>query len=143
MVADDRFAEWAHVHGNCYGTANQIVSEALAMGRDLVFDIDYQGAASLRKRYPADTTSVFVLPPNMSVLEQRLRGRGTETETVVAQRLGRARAEIEQFSSFDYLVINDDLERCYRDFQAIYLAAHCSRKRQSAHARRLLSKETA
>lgn len=122
MVAAGEFAEWAHVHGNRYGTAKKVVSGELEAGRSVLFDIDYQGAASLVAAYPQDSVTTMVLPPSMETLESRLRGRGTDAEDVIARRMAKARAEISHAPSFDYLLVNDDLEEAYRTIEAIYRA---------------------
>jgi guanylate kinase len=138
LVANHRFAEWAHVHDHRYGTARASVDEALARGEDLVFDIDWQGGLQLRDRYPEETVLVFVLPPSMAVLADRLRGRGTDAEDVVARRLARAKEELRQYSEYHYLLPNDDLELAYASFQAIYHAAHFAVQRKAHLAEELL-----
>jgi guanylate kinase len=115
------FAEWAEVHGNFYGTAKGPVLDLLAQGRDVLFDIDVQGAAQLRKAFPA-AVLVFILPPSLAELERRLRGRGTDAAEVIAKRLANARAEVAAAADFDYLVVNDDLERACDELRAVYLA---------------------
>lgn len=138
MVEQDRLAEWAWVHDHRYGTSRESVEQALAAGRDLVFDIDWQGAAQLRTRYPDDTVTVFVLPPSMDELERRLRGRGTDSEEVIARRLEAATEELEQVDQFEFVVVNDTLERAYDDLRAVYRAAHLGQKRQAFRVLRLL-----
>lgn len=114
-------AEWAEVHGNFYGTSRPAVQKMLDQGRDVLFDIDVQGSRQLRRAF-AHGAFVFLFPPSMRVLEQRLRGRGTETEESLAKRLANARRELEQAELFDYWIVNDDLDRAYRDLRGVYQA---------------------
>lgn len=112
------FAEWAEVHGNCYGTPLEPVRQALAEGRDLIFDIDVQGARQLRASLP-EATLVFVLPPSRAELLRRLTLRGTDSAETIARRMANARQEIAAAPEFDYLVINADLERAYKRLRDI------------------------
>jgi guanylate kinase len=118
---EDFFAEWAEVHGNFYGTPLGPVRELLAAGKDLLFDIDVQGARQLRGKL--DGAHVFIFPPSRAALEQRLKGRGTDSSEVVARRLNNARAEIEAAADFDYWIVNDDLDLAYAHLRSAYLAA--------------------
>jgi guanylate kinase len=122
MIEERGLAEWAEVHGNCYGTARAAVDDALAQGRDTLFDIDWQGARALAEQWPTDVLRIFVLPPSLAVLEARLRGRGTDDAHVIERRLRRAVDEMGHFPEYDYLVVNDDLDRAYATLRAIYLA---------------------
>lgn len=115
------FAEWAEVHGNLYGTPRQPVIDMLAAGRDVLFDIDVQGARQLRASFP-EGLFIFLLPPSYEILEQRLRGRGSDDEQTIALRLENARHEIEASPEFDYLVVNDEVGRAYADLRAVFLA---------------------
>ncbi|WP_045218198.1 guanylate kinase [Desulfonatronum thioautotrophicum] len=114
-------AEWAQVHGHFYGTSRPAVQRMLDEGRDVLFDIDVQGARQLRQAFHQGAF-IFLFPPSMQVLEQRLRGRGTESEESVAQRLSNAHRELEQADSLDYWIMNDNLEQAYQDLRAVYLA---------------------
>ncbi len=116
------FAEWAMVHGNCYGTPLAPLREMLQQGRDVLFDIDVQGAAQLRLALPK-ARLVFILPPSMQELERRLRSRGTDPEDVIQVRLANAKAEMREARWFDDIVLNDDLDRAYADLRATYVAA--------------------
>ena len=140
MTRRGELAEWAEVHGNLYGTARSTVDGALGSGRDLLFDIDWQGALQLERAYPSDTTLVFIVPPSMAELEARLRGRGTDAPEVVARRLAAARAEIERSRHYGFVVVNDDLERAHRDLRAVYLAAHLTPERQAPAVAALLAR---
>jgi len=114
-------AEWAEVHGHHYGTPRPAVLDMLAQGRDVLFDIDIQGARQLQKVF-AHGAFVFLLPPSKHALEQRLQRRGTEDRETLARRLGNARKEIEQAVFFDFQIVNDDLEQAYHELRAVYLA---------------------
>ncbi|MCK6575750.1 guanylate kinase [Myxococcota bacterium] len=121
-IAEGAFAEWAEYAGNLYGTAHAEIARTRDAGGDLLFDVEVVGAAALKRAYP-DAVSVFVLPPTMAELERRLRGRGTESEEVVARRLAAARRELGSAETFDHLVVNDDVERAADDLRAILRAA--------------------
>ena len=116
------FAEWAEVHGNFYGTPLQPVLDRLALGRDMLFDIDVQGAAQLSLSLP-EARFVFILPPSMEELERRLRGRGTDSEEAIRVRLSNARTEIMSSHWFDAIIVNDDLDRAYDQLRSFYLAS--------------------
>jgi guanylate kinase len=120
LVSQGAFAEWAEVHGQRYGTLRSAVEEALAAGRIAVFDIDVQGGLALKAGWPREAVSVFVLPPSLAELERRLRGRSTDADEVIARRLAAARREVERgVATYDYLVVNDDLESAHRTITAI------------------------
>lgn len=121
MIADRALAEWAEVHGNRYGTSRAAVEAALAGGQDMVFDVDWQGGRALAEQWPDDVLKIFVLPPSLEVLEARLRGRGTDDAQVIERRLQRAVEELQHYSEYDFLVINDDLHQAYATLRAIYL----------------------
>lgn len=122
MAQEGAFAEWAFVHGRRYGTAVATVREALGRGGEVLFDVDYQGAERLKAQFPEEAILVYILPPSLRVLEQRLRGRGTDAPEVIERRLRKAREELEHYHNYHYLVVNDDIERAYRELQAVYLA---------------------
>lgn len=119
------FAEWADVHGNYYGTPLESTRELLANGRDMLFDIDVQGAAQLRRTIPG-ARLIFILPPSREELERRLRSRGTENEESVTKRLAMAERELAQAHWFNLWIVNDDLEQAWQDLRAAYLAAALS-----------------
>ncbi len=123
--------EWAEVHGNYYGTPHAPVEEALASGRDVLFDIDWQGAAQLREKMAGDVVSVFILPPSMDELRSRLTRRAEDAPEVIEKRLVNARREIAEWSNFDYVVVNDDLDAAFADLTAI-LRAERSRRARAA-----------
>jgi guanylate kinase len=120
MIAESAFAEWNVVHGRRYGTALSTVRCALAAGEQVLLDIDYQGALKLASEFPSGARLVYILPPSMRTLETRLRGRGTDAESVIEQRLRKAREELRFYSRYHYLVVNDDVERAYSELEAIY-----------------------
>ncbi|KIG18135.1 Guanylate kinase [Enhygromyxa salina] len=138
MIADDEFAEYAMVHGNMYGTAAGLVSTALANGRDILFDIDFQGGRQLRRSFPEEVVLVFILPPSLRELERRLRRRATDSDEVIAQRLKVARSELAHYDEYDYLIVNDELDRAYDALRAVYVGALHRRQRQAAVAQQLI-----
>lgn len=128
MVRDDRFAEWAEVHGNFYGTPREPIEHALKTGGMILFDIDVQGGEQLKSRYP-DAVTVLVVPPSREELERRLRQRGTDDPKVILRRLLAAESEVRQAKSYDFCVINDDLETALADLRAIVRAERSRRLR--------------
>lgn len=134
------FAEWAEVHGNFYGTPLQPLRERLEKGEDMLFDIDVQGAAQLALALPA-ARFVFILPPSLETLAERLRHRGTDSEEAVALRLANARREIDGCHWFDAWILNDDLDRAYAELRAFYLAALLRPSLQPGLARAILEGE--
>lgn len=135
MVSEEAFAEHATVHGNRYGTSKAVIEESLRAGNSVLFDIDFQGAESLLA-YRSDAIAVMVFPPSMEVLEQRLRGRGTDSAEVVARRLQAARAEMAHFPSFHHLIINDDLDRAFEELRSIYIAGRSRTQHRAEEVRR-------
>lgn len=121
MVRNGEFAEWAFVHRNRYGTAIAPIEAALAQGRDVIFDVDWQGGAALSLRWPEDCLKIFVLPPDLETLERRLRQRATDAPHVVETRLRNAKDELTHYPEYEHLVVNDDLERAYGLLRGIYL----------------------
>ena len=130
MVADGEFLEWAHVFGHRYGTPRAPVDEKLALGCDVLFDIDWQGAQQLYQEAGPDVVRVFILPPTMAELERRLRARGTDSDDVIAARMERAANEISHWDGYDYVLINDNVERCFDEVKAILRAERLKRRRQ-------------
>lgn len=127
----DELLEWAQVHGNYYGTPRAPVEAALAAGRDMLFDIDWQGAAQMREKMAADIVSVFVLPPTMKELLSRLQRRAEDPEDVIAMRLDNARSEIAQWRTYDYVIVNDDLDRAFGSIRSIIEAERVKAKRRT------------
>ncbi|EJF87051.1 guanylate kinase [Bartonella vinsonii subsp. arupensis OK-94-513] len=127
----DEFIEWAEVHGNYYGTLRESVENVLSAGRDMLFDIDYQGTEQLQKKMPEDTVSVFILPPSMKELISRLHRRAEDSQDVINLRLRNARTEMQHWRSYDYVVINKDLNQSLSLIKSIYLAETVKRERCS------------
>jgi guanylate kinase len=132
MIARDAFLEWADVFGNYYGTGKEETQSRLAKGEDLVLVIDVQGARQVRERVP-ETVAVFMLPPSFEILEQRLRKRSKDPEPEMLKRLETARREVDAVASYDYVVVNDLLERCVGELAGIVVAerAKLARRRDA------------
>ncbi len=122
------FLEWAEVHGNFYGTSGEAVNRQTASGRDVVLDIDVQGASQVMARVP-DAVSIFILPPSHEELERRLRGRGTEDEATMRRRLAAASGEMARARDYGFVVINDDLDRAVAQVEGIILAERARARR--------------
>ena len=138
MVEQNRFAEWAHVHGNMYGTSLSEIDIARETGSNgVLFDVDYQGARQIKARMP-EAIGVFILPPSLAELERRLRGRGTEDEPTTLRRLQAAKGEIEHYGFFEYVIVNDDIQRAYDSLRAIVFAERCKRDRHAILCEQLL-----
>jgi guanylate kinase len=138
MVEAQEFAEWAVVHGNRYGTSIATVDRAIEEGKDTLFDIDYQGGRQIRLKWPQDSVLCFILPPSMKELERRLRQRATDSADAIESRLAMAHKELRHYTDYDYLVVNEDLERAYDELRAIYVAARCESFRKEPLAQALL-----
>ena len=132
MVAAGDFFEHALVHGDYKGTARQSVEPQLAAGKDVLLEIDWQGARQVRKLVP-DALSVFILPPSREALESRMRSRGQDSEATIAKRLAAAREEMSHYDEFDFVTVNEDFDTAVREMQAIFVA---SRQRLRAQLRR-------
>ena len=131
MVAAGEFLEWAHVFGHRYGTPHAPVDAMLAAGRDVLFDIDWQGAQQLHQLAGGDVVRVFILPPSMQELERRLRHRGTDSDEVIRARMDRAAAEMGHWDGYDYVLVNDDAEACFHKVKTILDAERLKRSRQT------------
>ncbi len=146
MIADGEFLEWAQVFGNRYGTPRAPVEAALRAGRDVLFDIDWQGTQQLRQSQSArDLVSIFLLPPGMAELEERLRRRAADSADVIAVRMAKAAAEISHWAEYDYVLVNADVDICLASIRAILMAERLRRARQRSLAdfvRGLLNEET-
>lgn len=128
---DGGFLEWAYVHGNYYGTSRQWVESQMAMDRDVLLEIDWQGAEQVMRKI-CNVVPIFILPPSLQELEKRLRGRGTDSEEVILKRLGAAQLEIEQARHFDYVILNDDFNQALLELKSIVLASRCRFSQQKA-----------
>lgn len=129
LIAKGEFLEYAQVYDNFYGTNANVVRDLQAQGFDVILEIDIQGATQIREILP-DAISIFIAPPSMQELEQRLVGRGTDSEEVIVKRLSKARFEINQARYFDYIVINDDLDRACQDVLSIMRTHRLNRDKQ-------------
>ncbi|QPC45428.1 guanylate kinase [Kaustia mangrovi] len=139
FISRDRFAamrdrgdllEWAEVHGNFYGTPRDPVEEALKSGRDVLFDIDWQGTLQLYEQMREDVVSVFILPPSIAELKARLERRAEDSDDVITRRLAGAKAEMEHWSEYDYVVVNTDVEQAFKGVKAILDAERLKRVRR-------------
>jgi guanylate kinase len=137
-VARGEFLEWAEVFGNYYGTHRSVLDRALAESRDVVLDIDVQGARQLKEAIP-DAVSIFVLAPSREVLEKRLKSRSEDSEGVIQKRLRKAAEEIQNYTSYDYVLVNDDLARSTQTLAAIVAAERVRRIRVEPVVRSILA----
>ena len=138
MIAAGDFFEHALVHGDWKGTARQSVEPALAAGRDVLLEIDWQGARQVREKVP-DSISIFILPPSRGALDERMHKRAQDSEETIARRLGAARDEMSHFGEYDYLIVNDDFEEAVEETCAVFIASRLRRDRQVAKYSRLLT----
>jgi guanylate kinase len=143
MVKAGDLLEWAEVFGHCYGTPRRPVERALRAGRDVLFDIDWQGTQQLSEKARGDIASIFVLPPSIPELERRLHTRALDDKEVIQRRMAKASDELSHWAEYDYVIINDALERAFAEVQTILAAERMKRTRQpwiSAYVRRLRTK---
>jgi guanylate kinase len=131
MVAANELLEWAEVFGNCYGTPRQPVEAALATGRDVMFDVDWQGTQQLREKSPKDLVSVFVLPPTIPELRRRLHSRAQDSEEVIQGRMAKAADEMSHWGEYDYVIVNHDFERALEEVRSILVAERLKRERRT------------
>ena len=135
LVAQGALLEWAQVHGNCYGTAAQTVQEQLANGRDVILEIDYQGAFQVQRKLP-QAQLIFILPPSMHELHARIQGRGEDAPEKIELRMANAQTEVAQAGKFDFVIINDRFEAALADLHSILAAqrlrANAQRQRHAA-----------
>ncbi|MGL4488259.1 MAG: guanylate kinase [Rhizobiaceae bacterium] len=127
---NEQLLEWAEVHGNYYATPRDPAERAMAAGRDMLFDIDWQGALQLQQKMRADIVSIFILPPSMKELKARLQRRAEDSSETIAMRLKNASVEIEHWLEYDYIVVNDDLDRAYASVVSIVAAERLRRDRR-------------
>ena len=130
MIDDGEFVEWAPVFGYRYGTPKAPVKQALRQGRDILFDIDWQGTQQLQAAMGEDLVSIFILPPSMEELERRLRSRGTDSDPVIIDRMARAAAEISPWPEYEYVLVNRDMDQCLAQVRAIVAAERLKRTRR-------------
>ncbi|MGB1263738.1 MAG: guanylate kinase [Cognaticolwellia sp.] len=129
-IADKHFYEYAEVFGNYYGTSEVAIDQQLAQGIDVFLDIDWQGAQQVRMKKP-EVTTIFIAPPSKQELEQRLRGRGQDSEEVIQGRMAQAQAECSHFQEFDYIIINDDFEQALADLTTVVNNQRLKRSQQA------------
>jgi guanylate kinase len=139
MIASDEFLEWANVHGHLYGTARQQVKDEIERGKDIVLEVDVQGAASV-KRLGLDSVSVFILPPSLETLRERLLTRGTDSAEELRVRLANAPAELRQYTNFDYVIFNDRVDRASSQLAAIVSAERARQSRQDSLIKEVMQK---
>jgi guanylate kinase len=142
MVGNNELLEWAEVFGNRYGTPGTPVERALGAGRDVLFDIDWQGTQQLREKARGDMASIFVLPPSVAELERRLRVRAQDDDRVIKARMAKAGDELSHWAEYDYVVINDDIHETFARIREVLAVERLKRERQpwiSAYVRRLQS----
>jgi guanylate kinase len=121
MIANNEFVEWAKVHANYYGTSKKFVSDGIAQGKFLLFDLDVQGADAMKKHFQEQAQIIFITPPSIEELEKRLRGRGTENEETIQLRVKNAKHELTRRDDYDFCVLNDDVERAYSVLKKVVL----------------------
>jgi guanylate kinase len=132
MAANNELLEWAEVFGNLYGTPRAPVDQALASGRDVLFDIDWQGTQQLREKARSDMASIFVLPPSIGELERRLHTRALDDERVIKSRMAKAGDELSHWAEYDYVIVNDDVDQALAKVRLILSAERFKRERQTA-----------
>ncbi|MDH4216763.1 MAG: guanylate kinase [Gallionella sp.] len=138
MAERGEFLESAEVYGNLYGTSQTWISKEIDRGRDILLEIDWQGAAQVRRLFP-ECISVFILPPSIEALEQRLKGRGKDNHEVIAKRMAAVREDVAHVAEFDYVIINDILNEALRELNAVVLATRVRRDRQLIHHQALIN----
>lgn len=139
MIARSEFLEWAEVHGNFYGTSRPWIEAQMAAGRDVLLEIDWQGAQQVRSIFP-EAIGIFILPPSLEELDRRLTGRGTDSAETIARRLAAAQAEMRHVGEFDYVIINDDLNQALEDLCAVARASRLRLRAQRARHAGLFSR---
>ena len=142
MIEQNAFLEWAEVHGHLYGTSLAAINAQISAGFDILMDVDVQGGRNVKKQFP-ESVLIFLLPPSLETLEDRLTTRGTDDPPVIKKRMAQAAEEIKSCSWYDYIVINDDLEKAISEAQSIIVSERCRRVRRmdwvSAHFKRIIS----
>jgi guanylate kinase len=131
MQRNGELLEWARVFDNSYGTPRRPVGDALAQGRDVLFDIDWQGTQQLREKVRSDLVSVFVLPPSAEELERRLRSRAQDSDDIIGTRMAKAAGEMSHWAEYDYVVVNRNIDKAFAEVQAILAAERLKRERQT------------
>ena len=137
MIERGEFLEWADVYGHLYGTSSTQVERERAAGHDIILEIDVQGAESIRQKIP-DVVSIFILPPSFELLRERLLARGTDSADALERRMRGAPSEVEQYRHFQYVILNDDIDRASQQLASVIYAERARRERQEANLRRAL-----
>lgn len=132
LIADNQLIEWAAFCDNYYGTPKAPVDENINNGKDVLLEIEIEGAMKVRAKHP-EGVYIFLFPPSIQVLEERLKGRGTETDDVIARRLARAKQELEMCTKYNYYVVNDDLEKAVEEIEAIIIAEKARKERNQVN----------
>ena len=138
MAKRGEFLESAEVYGNLYGTSQTWISQEIAKGRDILMEIDWQGAAQVRRLFP-DSVSIFILPPSIAALEQRLKGRGKDNDEVIAHRMAAVREDFAHVAEFDYVIINDDLDVALRELDAVVVSSRLRVSKQMSRYQDLIN----
>jgi guanylate kinase len=138
MAKRGEFLESAEVYGNLYGTSQTWISQEIAKGRDILLEIDWQGAAQVRQLFP-DCVSIFILPPSLAALEQRLKGRGKDNDAVIAKRMAAVREDVSHVAEFNYVIINDNLDDALRELNAVVLSARLRCTKQLSRHQALIN----
>ena len=138
MAKRGEFLESAEVYGNLYGTSQTWISQEIAKGRDILLEIDWQGAAQVRQLFP-DCISIFILPPSKAALEQRLKGRGKDSDEVIAKRMAAVREDVSHVAEFNYVIINNNLDDALREFAAVVLSARLRCNKQLSRHQDLIN----
>ncbi len=138
LIEQEQFIEWAEVFGNYYGTSKAALADKLTQGIDVFLDIDWQGARQIKQQLPF-VTSIFILPPSVKALEQRLNQRGQDSAEVIAGRMAKARDEISHAGEYDYWVVNDDLELALQQFSGIIQSQRLKQNKQAIRQQKLIS----
>lgn len=137
LIAAGELLEHANVHGNYYGTSKKQVEKETSEGKDIILEIDVQGAEAIRLKAP-EAVSIFILPPSYEVLKDRLTSRNTESETMLNIRLGNAKGEVARYLEFDYVIVNSEVEKAVVDLQSVVYAERCRRERQSEKLEKII-----
>jgi guanylate kinase len=140
MIRYEQFLEWAEYVNNYYGTPRQFVLDMLDQGKDVILEIEVQGALQVKERFP-EGVFIFLAPPHMEELRQRLKNRGTESDEVISSRIQKAVEELEMMKKYDYVVVNDEVDLAVKRIEAIILAEHCRQERIYNRLKNMLRKE--
>jgi guanylate kinase len=138
MAKRGEFLESAEVYGNLYGTSQNWIRQEIARGRDILLEIDWQGATQVRRLFP-DCVSIFILPPSLAALEQRLKGRGKDSDAVIAKRMAAVREDVSHVAEFNYVIINNDLNDALQELAAVVLSARLRSNQQLSRHQELIN----